>query len=96
MEVRIAAIPSPLGTISNHSSKSDVRFSSRNETSTFAQTMRSAEMTVSVQYFPVCRMILVLYFSTRESREEGNDLTPLLPSYRGRAIVNVEGDADLE
>ncbi len=57
-------VPSPLGTISNHISKLDVCFSSQNEISTFAQSMRSAETTVSIQYLPVCRMILALYIST--------------------------------
>jgi hypothetical protein len=64
VEVTMDDVPSPLGTISNHSSKFDVRFSSQNETSTFAQSTESAETTVTVQYFPVCRMILVFFFST--------------------------------
>lgn len=64
VEVTIDANPRPLGIISNHSSKFDVRFSSQNEMSTFEESMRIAEMTVGIQYFPVCRMTLVLYFST--------------------------------
>ena len=64
MVVTIADVPNPMGTISNHRSKLDVCFSSQKEISTFAQSMRSAERTVSIQYLPVCRMILVLYIST--------------------------------
>ena len=64
VEVMIDANPNPLGMISNHSSKFDVRFSSQNDMSTFAISMRIAERTVSVQYFPVSCIILVLYFST--------------------------------
>ena len=60
----MADVPSPLGTISNHISKLDVCFSSQNEISTFAQTMRSAETTVNILYLPVCRIILALYVST--------------------------------
>jgi hypothetical protein len=79
VEVTIAPIPNPMGTMSNQSSKLEVWLSQKAMRVVDATDSTVAPM-VTYQYFPVCRIILRECQQVKRSEQRTHHPVPTLPT----------------